>query len=149
MPHPETLPTARDSVLAKRLFHNTRGYLEKVVFQINTTYDNTCYDACAVMIRRLVETLIIDAFEYRGIADSIKSANGEFLPLDELVDKTVSERGWNLRRDTKQELKKLKHIGDLSAHGRRYNAQRHDIDGHIAGLRVVAEELLYLSGFKQ
>ena len=40
-----------------------------------------------------------------------------------------------------------KTVGDLSAHSRRYNAHKSDID-NIPDLRVVVQELLYLAGLK-
>ena len=53
-----------EMVLARSLVSNTRGYIERVVAQINGTYENGWYDGCAVMIRRLLETLI--ATVYKG-----------------------------------------------------------------------------------
>src|SRR5258706_4927786 len=50
----------------------TRHYLMMVVHQINTTYETACFDACAVMLRRLVESLIIEAFEAKGFDHEIK-----------------------------------------------------------------------------
>ena len=91
-------------------------------------YESTCYDACAVMIRRLIETLIIESFEHYNIADKIKNSNGDFLQLDDQITRTLSESAWNLTRNTKKGLKQLKKIGDLSAHCRRFNARRSDID---------------------
>ena len=44
-----------EMVLARSLVSNTRGYIERVVAQINGTYENGWYDGCAVMIRRLLE----------------------------------------------------------------------------------------------
>jgi hypothetical protein len=149
LPSPEITITEKYNVLPYSLFQSTRGYLEKVVSQINTTYEKTCYDACAVMIRRLVETLIIEIFEHHNISDKIKNPNGDFLQMDELINKTLSESAWNLSRDTKRGLKNLKNIGDLSAHSRRYNANRTDIDKVIPDLRVITEELLYLSALKR
>ncbi|WP_208543899.1 hypothetical protein [Paenibacillus protaetiae] len=49
-------------VFSQSLVKHTRGYIEKVVNQINGTYEQGWYDACAVMIRRVIETLIIEAF---------------------------------------------------------------------------------------
>ncbi len=49
-----------------------------------------------------------------------------------------------LSRNAKQSLPKLKDIGDLSAHSRRYNAHRHDIDKIKDDLRLVVQELLGL-----
>ena len=148
LPPPEITLTRKHNVLPYSLFQSTRGYLEKVVSQINTTYETTCYDACAVMIRRLVETLIIETFEHHNISGKIKKPNGDFLQMDELINKMLSESAWNLTRNAKTGLKKLKNICDLSAHSRRYNAHRTDIDKVIPDLRVIVEELLYLSGLR-
>jgi len=139
---------ASEQVLPASLFLGTRGYLERVVNQINGCYEDGWFDACAVMTRRLVETLIIEAFEHYGFSNKIQSVSGDFLQLGGLIDKTLSESAWNLSRNTKGALPKLKTIGDWSAHSRRYNAHRHDIDKAIDNLRIVAQELLYLADLK-
>ncbi len=122
------------------LLRNTRGYLERIAHQINGAYSNGWYDACAVMIRRLIETLIIESFEKHGISQSIKNSTGDFFYLADLIAKTLSEPSWNLSRNTKQALPKLKDVGDKSAHSRRYNAVRNDIDKIIPDLRIVVQE---------
>ena len=146
-PPSETTRPANEPVLPHSLFSNTRGYIEKIVYQINRTYEHTCYDACAVMIRRLVEILIIEAFEHNSISSKIKNPSGDFLYLQDLINAALSE-SWSLGRNTKSGLSKLKIIGDQSAHSRRYNAKRKYIDDIIIDLRTVAEEFLYLSGMK-
>jgi hypothetical protein len=148
LPPVESRLKDKSSVLPQVLFHSTRGYLEKVVYQINCCYENTCYDACSVMIRRLTEILLIEVYEHHSLEQKIKDNNGEFFLLEELINRFLAEPKWNLSRNTKQGLKILKHIGDLSAHSRRYNANRHDLDKIIADLRIIAEELLYLAGMK-
>lgn len=145
LPPADGLPSRQEMVLAKSLVKGTRGYIERVVTQINSTYENGCYDACAVMIRRLVETLIIEAFEHYNIATKIKTPAGDFFFLSDLITNTLNETSWNLGRNTKQALPKLKNIGDKSAHDRRYNAHRHDIDNIISDLRTVVQELIYLA----
>ena len=149
LPPAEIARRAKDNVLPYSHFQGTRGYLEKLVFQINATYEQTCYDACAVVIRRLVEILVIEAFEYQGIEDRIKDENGNFVRLEELINMAISETVWNLSRNTKRGLRNLKGIGDLSAHGRRYNAHRSDIDKIANDLRVTTEEFLYLAGLRK
>jgi len=144
----ETQAPADQPVLPHSLFKGTRGYIETVVYQINTTYGSTCYDACAVMIRRLSEVLIIECFEHHGISQSITNLDGDYLYLGELIRLALAEPAWTLSRNTKAGLKKLKTIGDLSAHSRRYNARRQYIDDIIGDLRTVSEELLYLSGLR-
>lgn len=137
-----------EHVIPFTIIRNTRGYLERITHQINGSYSNGWYDACAVMIRRLIETLIIEAFENHNIATSIKNSAGDFFYLSDLISKTLSESSWNLSRNAKQALPKLKDVGDKSAHSRRFNAVRGDIDKIQPELRIVVQELVYLAGLK-
>src|SRR5271169_6741499 len=100
------------------------------------------------MIRRLIETLIIEAFEKHKIDSQIKDGQGNFLFLSGLIPATLNETSWNLGRNTRKALPKLKDLGDLSAHSRRYNAIREDIDALIPDIRIVVQELLYLASLK-
>lgn len=130
------------------LVRGTRGYIERITHQINGTYTNGWYDACAVMIRRLIETLIIEAFENHNIANNIKNSTGDFLYLSDMISKTLSEPTWNIGRNVRQALPKLKDIGDKSAHSRRFNAVRNDIDKVNSEIRVVVQEFVYLARLK-
>ncbi len=152
---PRALPPRDDGaipitqqVLPFSVIAGTRGYIERVANQINGCYENGWFDGCAVMVRRLLETLIVEAFEHHGIAHKIKDANGNFVYLAELISKTLSETRWNLTRNAKAALPRLKDIGDRSAHSRRFVAHRRDIDKIIDDLRVVSQELLYLAALK-
>jgi hypothetical protein len=147
-PPDEGLPPESEQVLPHSLVRGTRGYIEKIVIQINGSYERGWFDACAVMIRRLLETLIIEAFEHHKLAPTIQNPAGDFLYLRDLITKTLAERSWNLSRNSKAALPRLKDIGDKSAHSRRYNAHRADIQSSIADLRVVVQELTYLAGLK-
>lgn len=148
LPPEEGNPSLGHSVISFSLVRNTRGYIERVVHQINGSYENGWYDACAVMIRRFLEILIIEAFEQYGIAHKIKNPNGDFLYLSDLIASCLSEPSWNLARGTKAALPKLKDIGDKSAHSRRFNAVRSDIDRLMPDLRVASQELIYLAKLK-
>jgi hypothetical protein len=136
------------SVIPKGLFLVTRSYLEKVAHQINGCYDNGWYDACSVMLRRFIETLIIEVFEAHNISDKIKNGDGDFYYLSDLITKMMGEQSWNLTRNTKRSLPKLKDLGDKSAHNRRFNALRNDIDILIPDIRVVTQEFLVLAKIK-
>ena len=109
------------SVLSTAIFHGTRRtYLDRVLNQANGAFSKGWYDASAVMVRRLVETLIIEAFEKHGLASKIQNSSGDFLFLRDIIDRTLSEPSWNLSRNTKAALPRLKDVGDKSAHSRRY-----------------------------
>jgi hypothetical protein len=149
VPSLEVQRSTGESVLPRRLFEDTRGYLLQITDQINECYERACYDACAVMIRRLVEVLIIEAFDRHGAEAEILDKSGNYVFLEELTNKALATSQWRLGRNTKSGLKRLKVIGDQSAHSRRYNAKRPYIDGIVHDLRVVSEEFLYLSGLRE
>jgi hypothetical protein len=101
------------------------------------------------MLRRLIETLIIEAFEHYKIEEKIKNPAGDYLYLRDLVAKCLAERAWNLTRNCKQALPRVKDMGDKSAHSRRFNAVRGDLDPLLADIRLVVQELLYLADLKK
>ncbi len=123
----------------------TRGYLEKVVLQLNASYDAQLYDCCAVMCRRLLETLIIEVYEHCGRASEIKRPDGNFLMLNGLADYFENDKTFNVGRNGMKGLRDFKSLGDLSAHNRRFNARKEDIDRVRDGLRVIVEELIHLA----
>ena len=147
-PPDEGFRAESQKVIPMSVVRGTRGYIEKVANQIYGCYEKGWYDACAVMIRRLVETLLIEAFENNKIESKIKNSQGDFLVLDKIIDKALTEPSWNLSRTTKKALPLLKKVGDLSAHNRRYNANLKDIESVLDDVRVVAEEFIYLASFK-
>jgi hypothetical protein len=149
VPPSEGTRPANEFILPFAMVRGTRGYVERVVNQINGCYEKGWFDGCAVMMRRLIETLIIECFEHRKIDAKIKNPGGDFLYLGELIDRTLQEPAWNLGRNTKQGLPRLKNIGDQSAHNRRYNAHREDIEKVSTDFRVACEELLYISELKK
>ncbi len=114
----------------------------------NSTYSNACYDPCSVMIRRLMETLIIEVFEHHQISERIKNSRGDYLYLDDLINQMLACSTWHLGRNARKALPKLKSIGDQSAHSRRFIAHRADIDKIGNDLRVVVQELVLLARLK-
>lgn len=139
---------ATEQVLPLSTVQNTRGYIEKIILQANGCYEYQWYDACSVMIRRFIETLIIEVYEAHGKDSEIKDTNGDFMMLRNLIDQILSSNSWNLGREAKQALPLIKNLGDRSAHNRRFIAKKQDIDKIVPGLRVVADELLHLARVK-
>ena len=142
------LPPPTDSVLALEMFFDTRGYIEKVVRQVNAAYDAALYDCCAVMLRRLAETLIIEVYEHEKRADELKGKDGHYMFLSGLVAHLKGDSQITLSRNATKALEDFKRLGDLSAHNRRYNAVKDDIDRVRDGLRVAAQELLTVAGLR-
>lgn len=137
-----------ESLLPFAMVNGTRGYLVKVANQINGCYEKGWFDGCAVMMRRMIETLVIECFEEHKIAAKIKNSAGDFFYLADLIDAMLTETTWNLGRNVKAALPRLKNVGDKSAHSRRYNAHREDIDRLAIDFRDVCQELIYLANLK-
>ena len=113
--------------------------------QMNGAYGMNWYDAAAVMMRRLIEIVLIEAFEAKGIAATIKDTSGNYFHLSDLISKALAEPLFSLSRNAKKFLPGLRDLGHMSAHGRYYTAQKSDIDAAQSGCRIVIEEFLHHS----
>ncbi len=131
--------------LSQEVWRPTRGYIEKVCVQLNGAIHEAFYDCAAVMIRRVIETLIIEAFENLNRESEIMQTDGNYFMLGKLVEAANGRGGLTLGRDAKEGLKKIKKLGDRSAHNRRYNAKKTDIDKVQDSLRIAFEELANLA----
>lgn len=119
-----------------------RGYLLTIGKQVNCCFTATCYDACLVMLRRLVEIAIIEAFEHRKIEATVKDRDGNYFFLRDLIRHALNQTAWALSRNTKRHLPALKELGDSSAHGRYFHATKTDVENVRLPARVVVEEFL-------
>jgi hypothetical protein len=139
-----------NSLFPIELFKKAPNYLKRIAVQAAICYDDACYDACSVMNRRILETLIIECFEKYHDADYIKNSNGDFYYLADLINKFLEKNGihWNAGRNTKISMPKLKSIGDKSAHSRRFIARKSDIEENKDDFRGVIEELLHICEFQ-
>lgn len=135
-------------VINSALVINTREYIESIVYQVNKSYISGCYDACAVLSRRLIETLIIEVYEEKGISDDIKHPDGNYKMLKDLIS-IIKTSTFNLDRNTKKALDEIKRIGDLSAHNRRFKARTMDIDSLRPHLRIAIEILVSLANIQR
>jgi hypothetical protein len=122
------------------LIEDRHYVLKKVLWEINNSYDSACYNACAAMIRRLTESLIVQAFEHHGIEAQIKK-DDNFLDFSELIGKAIAEPKLGLTRNTKRILPDLKFFGDLASHNRKALVRKEDLDKLHQAIRSAIEEL--------
>src|SRR6266849_5892865 len=71
--------------LPQEVWDETRGYIEKVCLQLNGCFQFQFYDAASVLVRRLIETLIIECYEHLKRESEIKGSDGNYLMLRDLV----------------------------------------------------------------
>ncbi|MHA1211321.1 MAG: DUF4145 domain-containing protein, partial [Candidatus Heimdallarchaeota archaeon] len=110
------------------IFKDARQYHTKVLVQINNCYKVKAYDACAVMIRRLIETLIVDIYDFKGEMEKIVDDEGNIKSLKKLVNIITNNQKINLEKNSKKLLKKGKFFGDAGAHERTAFVTKQTID---------------------
>jgi hypothetical protein len=135
------------AVLPRELVAGTRGYLEQLAHQINGTYESGFYDACAVLCRRLMESLIVEIYIHAGRRSDIQH-NGAFVTLDRLLSHVKGDAQVSLARGTPRTMDEVKQLGDTAAHDRTYNTTQLDLDDVKARYRKLITELLRLSGIR-
>jgi hypothetical protein len=126
----------------------TRTYLERIVYQINGSYEYGFYDACAALSRRLMESLIIDVYVHQKRHHEIQN-NGVFIPLERLIKYVTSDAQLALGRNTPKTMTDIKQLGDTAAHDRTYITPQVDIDEIKAQYRRMIQELLEKAGVKK
>jgi hypothetical protein len=124
----------------EEFFSNTRGYIRKVIRQINLSYDYQLYDCCAVMLRRLLETLIIELYTNAKRHEELKK-DGNFMMFSGLLLFLENDKSITIGRQTMTALKDFKALADSSAHNPAYNATKKHIDDVIVGVKLGVVEL--------
>ena len=121
--------------LPEEIIEDRHGVAKKILWEINSCYSAACYNACAAMIRHLIEMLIVGAFEHHGISGKIKK-DGQYLRFGALIGKAAAEPILKLGKETKRVLPELKFFGDAGAHSRMILVRKPDLDrvhNHVRG----------------
>jgi hypothetical protein len=138
-----------NAFISEQVWGKTRGYIEKVAIQLCGCWEHNYLDAASVMLRRLVETMIIEAYEHLQRQSEIQDSDGNYYMLSDLIERCSGVPGIGLGREAKTALKDIKRIGDRSAHNRRINAVKHDLEQVRAGARVALEELIHIANLRR
>jgi len=131
-------------ILDEALFCGKRGFLDKLIKQVNHCYSDCCYDAAAVCMRRVFEITLILAYENLGIQDEIKK-EGEYIMLEKIVTNAVNNPTLAISR-LRKEYDSIREVGNYAAHRVLYNTRKKDIDDIKQTYRVCLEELYYKAG---
>jgi hypothetical protein len=125
------------------------GSIKTAFDQIQGCYAFEFWDAALVMLRKLVESLVIEGYEIAGRGAEIK-LNGNYLAFGDLVGKAKSGSLFRLSRDSKSAIDTVKTLGDNAAHNPRFSGSRSDLDGLRNGARILLQDLLNnIKGFQK
>jgi len=133
-------------IIDEQKFSGKRQYLDQLIYQINHSYANNCYDAAAVLMRRLFEVMLVLSYQNLGIDSEIKDAAGNgYIMLEGIVKNAKSNQTLKLSR-IKNEFDTFRVVGNFSAHNITYTAGKKDIDDIKINYRVMLEELYNKAG---
>lgn len=124
------------------IFEHTPYYIKHIAKEMVHCYDSGYYNATLVLMRKLIETLIIECFERYGIDSDVKDLNGAFYYLSDLIPRYLLSNKWNASRNVTKSMEAVKKYGDLSAHNRRFLAKKTDIDSFTFELRQALQEII-------
>lgn len=122
-------------------FCGKRNYLDRLIKQINFTYANNCFDACAVLMRRLFEVLLVLTYQKYDIESAITNNLGNHLMLEGIVKDAVQNKTLNISSRVCKNFDTFREVGNNSAHSITYTAGKKDIDDIKINYRVMMEEL--------
>ncbi len=128
------------------LFRGKERILRDISFEVNICYRNGASNACSVLLRRLVETLILKVHQNRGTtALATDPVTGRFYRLEKLIDDLIATNPFGLTQNSLEALPHLKRLGDWGAHNRNISVNRTDLDEIKVNARLCFEELLRLT----
>ena len=136
------------SILPDQLFADVPRNIQLICKQINASFEQNLYDCTAVMMRRLLEGLLVLAYQKHGIEAEIIEKNGCHSTLDRIIKNAAQNSTLALSANTKRDMALFKDIGNYSAHKIWYNSTKQDIEPHLLKYRVIIEELMYKAGVK-
>lgn len=133
-------------IIDEQKFMGKRNYLDQLIRQINHSYANNCYDAAAVLMRRLFEILLVLSYQKLKIDNQIKDSTGTgYIMLEGIVKNAKNNQILRLSR-IKNEFDTFRKVGNFSAHNITYTAGKKDIDDIKLNYRVMLEELYNKAG---
>lgn len=140
---------AIDNIIPLSLVTGTRGYVLSLAKQINICYEHSAFDGAAVLMRRLIEVLLIHAFDAHGEITEIQDSTGRTKNLNAIITTALQSNRLNLSKPVKGCLGTFRQLGNFSAHAIHYNAKKGDIKNVALDYRVSVEELLYKGELKK
>lgn len=132
---------SNSELIEEAKFCGKRHFIDRLIKQINFTYGNNCYDACAVLMRRLFEILLILSYQYNGIEAEITNLQGNYLMLEGIIKNAIKSKKLAIPSRITRNYDSFREIGNNSAHSITYTAGKKDIDDIKSNYRVMMEDL--------
>ncbi len=130
------------------LFDGTREYFPKLTREINGSFEYGFFDGAAVLLRRMIESLLIEAFIFQKLEGIIKKPDNSYKMLDDLIGLVKSGHHLRLSRGMDKILDAVKELGDTASHHRFHIAMNNDFDWLKSRIGKLLSELIVKSGIR-
>ncbi len=142
-----TRKTPANLFLQPEILEKMPIYITRLVPQVNGTYEWEWFEGSAMLLRRLMETLIIELYTRRGWTHDVQDpVTNEFLMLKGLIDKLNGDARLRVQKRTIDGLNKVKELGDTAAHDFRIWVRKSDLDRIQSVVRLICERLVFTIG---
>jgi hypothetical protein len=139
-----------EGFVSPEIFTRQPEYITRLIPQINGCLERGYFEACAMMIRRLAETLICELYASRGWEGELKDpTTHEFVGLRAMVNKICGDQRIGLNKRIQDGLKTTKDLGDIAAHDFKVRIRKSDLEGVRSSFRFTCERLIYEIGLKR
>lgn len=124
--------------------------IRSLAWQVNASFENHLFDCCAVVMRRLMEVLLVLAYQNLGIESEIMDSSGNrHISLEKIVKNAAQNSALLLSGNAKKDMNLFRDLGNYSAHKIWYNCTQQDIQPHTLKYRALIEELIYKAGLRK
>lgn len=137
---------SNSELIEEAKFCGKRNFLDRLIQQINFSYGNNCYDACAVLMRRLFEVLLVLSYQNKGIEGDITNPDGSHKMLETIVKNAKQNKALGVPARIAKNFDAFREVGNNSAHSITYTAGKQDIDTIARDYRVMLEDLYNRAG---
>ncbi|MDR0335263.1 MAG: hypothetical protein LBH69_05210 [Methanomassiliicoccaceae archaeon] len=127
-------------VLSEERFCGKREGLDRLIVQINSSYRDGSFDACASVMRRLLESVLILSFQANGIESEIRGTGGDYLGFGDIIKKAAASSVLGLPQKG-IDISAVSRVGDYAGKGPMYTFGANDINAVRTGYRNVLETL--------
>jgi len=140
-------PRYSHAYLQPEILEKMPEYITRLIPQVNGAYEREWYEAAAMVLRRIMETLIIELYTRRGWTQDVQDpTSNEFLMLKALIDQLNGDARLRVQRRTIDGLNRVKELGDTAAHDFRVRIRKSDLDRIQSVARLACERLVFTIG---
>jgi len=141
----QAIRTLEAEFIPEEILAGSKGNIQKIAQQACVCFSAEAYDACAVMLRKLLEVLVVEAFEAKGIADRIMEVDGNYSRFSKMISILVSTKETPMGRTSKQHLPQLAEIFNNCAHNSGFFMSRSHLQLLQSQVILAVQELVALS----